>query len=561
VPSKTIKRGNRVRVLAGERMPVDGTVIEGHGAVDESMVTGEPVPQEKEPESKVIGGTLNVNSDLVVRADKVGEETMLSQILRIVRDAQGSKPAIQRIADAVAGVFVPCVLVWSVAVLAVWLSLGLTDSYPASWRGSGANSSSMMDGGGASSNGSEPPGATSFAFSFFISAVVIACPCALGLATPTAVMVGTGVGAKHGVLIKGGPTLEAARSVDCVLLDKTGTLTTGRMRVTGVQTTNIMDKFEDQIVRQLLGTVESRSTHPIAKCLAAHFGTLQPPFELATKVLRGAGLTGVINVDSCTCIACNCVYKNSSLDVIVGSLKLMQDNGFVVDDTINQFVETSHAEGRTVIMMAVDGMVRIGVALADEPKSESALLVRELKRRGIRVAMVTGDNEHAANRVAAAVGIDPDSVFANQLPQDKSEVVKRLQEEGYHVAFVGDGVNDSPALAQANVGIALGAGTEVAIEAADAVLVRNRLVDILTFFDLSDKTVTRIHLNFVWAFGYNIIALPFASGVFFPVLKWQLPPVAAGIAMIASSLTVLCSSLLLQWFTPMVLDEDHSNKE
>jgi len=363
-------------------------------------------------------------------------------------------------------------------------------------------------------------------------------------------MVGIGLAATFGCLIKGGPTLEAARSITMMLFDKTGTLTTGHLRVTGfITAAEDTARYTERIIQQLLGTIESRSTHPIAKALTRRFGTLLPPYELTTEVLRGAGMSAVLTVEQCRCgPSCNCIYKARAVDVLVGSVKLMRDRGVAVPPRVEEFVARSLEQGRTIIAMAAEGQLRICVALADEPKPESAAVVRALRARNIKVAMVSGDNPQACRRVATAIGIDPDTcVFAQQLPADKAEVVRRLQQdEGERCAFVGDGVNDSPALSTASVGIAMGAGTEVAIEAADAVLVRNSLPDILTLLDVSDKTVNRIRLNFVWALGYNLVALPFASGVFFPLLLWQMPPIMAGAAMVVSSLTVLASSLLLR---------------
>lgn len=531
-----------VRVLAGDRIPVDGVIIDGSSDVDEQMVTGESIPKHKKPGDGVVGGTLNITSTILVRAEKVGEETMMAQVLRIVQEAQNSKPAVQRIADKVAMYFVPFVLLFSMGTLTVWMALGILNWYPSDWLGHGEG---------------QPSSIVSFAFNFFISTVVVACPCAVGLATPTAIMVGTGVGAKNGVLVKGGTTFEVVRKVDCVVLDKTGTITKGQMEVVDVSATSASTSTPEgeALARRLVGMVEAQSNHPIAKAVQAHLlaelktipDDSPTQYEVRETLTHGGkGIEGVVRVTGTS----SCTASSEDYHVLAGNLSLLRAAGITVNDDVLELIHKRQSHGLTTVVAAINDSVCLVVGLADTPKREAQGVIQRLKKAGIQIMMVTGDNAVVASNIAEEVGIERENVRAEALPTTKAAIVQELQSHGHRVMFVGDGINDSPALAQADVGVALGAGTEVAIEAADAVLVRNSLVDLLNLQSLSRITVQRIYLNFLWAVVYNIFMLPFASGMLYPFLHVQLPPVIAGAAMMLSSLNVLLSSLSIRCFSP-----------
>lgn len=541
VPSAMLTVGMKCRVLAADRIPVDGVVVSGSTEIDEQLVTGESVPRVVCSGDAVTGGSLNLTHTTTVEATRVGEDTTLSHILRIVQDAQSAKPAIQRVADAIAGVFVPCVVGFAMAVLVVWTVLGVMDAYPESWR-----------------SGESP---FVFAFSYFVATVVVACPCALGLAAPTAVMVGTGVGATNGVLIKSGALLEVASSVTCVVFDKTGTLTKGSLQVVSSE---VADTIEPDVARLAVAAVEELSLHPIARAVHTFImASLPSSANIAHEAVDcethpGHGVTATVHLRRQGA-------PQRSLHVAVGSLAMMEARlatlpadderrrSAAVAPSLAAFVRAQHVEGRTTVVAAIDGTPCVAFGLEDGLKEEGRAVVTYLQRNSVRVLMVTGDHADVAKHMAREAGIqDPDkNVFAGVLPQNKASIVRDLQESGLRVAFVGDGINDSPALAQADVGVALGAGTEIAIDAADVVLMRSSLVDLCTLFKLSSKTVRRIKANFVWALGYNVVMLPFASGVFYPLLGYRLSPIVAGFAMIGSSLTVLSSSLQLRCFTPL----------
>jgi Cu+-exporting ATPase len=527
VPSAALQCGDRVRVLAGDAVPVDGAVCTGTSDVDERMLTGESLPRSVRAGDRVVGGTTNLTAAIVVEATKVGEETVLSQILRIVSDAQTSKPAIQKIADAIAGVFVPCVIGYSLAVLAVWLALGVLDRYPREWR-----------------RGQDP---VAFAFSYFAATVVAACPCALGLATPTALMVGTGVGASNGILIKSGETLEIARRTTCVVFDKTGTITKGTLRVAEA---HFMAQPSDARARSIIAAVEAQSTHPVAAAVVRHLlrgqgsgegddGSTLEVLEVTTH--SGSGVVARVLVG-----------EASELVVHVGSLRFLHSEGVSVSVEDERLVSSIHLAGSTTVCAAIGRTLVAVFGVEDEVKEEAADVVGYLRRNhNMLVMMVSGDHRLVVDRVAELVGIGSRHAEAETSPAAKAAIVRRLQEQGHVVAFVGDGINDSPALAQSDVGAAIGAGTDVAIDAASVVLCRSNLVDLLTFLKLSSSTVWRIRANFFWAFAYNMVMLPFASGVLYPALHWQLPALVAGVAMICSSLCVLGSSLLLYSFEPV----------
>eukprot|EP00796_Vickermania_ingenoplastis_P011901 gene11902-8185_t len=551
VPYATITEGAHLRVLAGDRVPVDGSIVEGLTEIDEQMV---------------VGGTLNVGGAIVIRAEKVGEDTMLANILRIVQDAQSSKPAVQRIADRMAMYFVPTVLVIALATLVTWLVLGATNAYPEWYRG-------------------EP--------AFFIATVVAACPCALGLATPTAIMVGAGVGARNGVLVKSAAVLEAVHKATCVVFDKTGTLTTGKLTVVeeaypsesvsgdfnlesigsqGVSNDNI--KF----VRVIMKAVEERSNHPAAMAVASalereawaagedkHIWSIAETMEVITH--HGEGLQARVRLASSSSnekavaedgLREPSYYREASGDVhevLVGNMRLLNRFGIEVSASTAPYIEAERSLGRTLVFGVIDEKLRAVFSLSDVPKPEARGVVAALQDLGLRTMVVTGDHQTAAEYVAASVGIPSNCVHADVLPVDKASIVRQAQADGYRVVFVGDGINDGPALVQADVGVALGAGTEVAIEAADAVLIRDSLVDLLNLRDLSTLTVRRVYGNFVWAIGYNLVMLPLASGALFPAIHRTLPPLLAGLAMVCSSLCVLLSSLSIRCFSPRKLKD------
>ena len=527
-----VQQGDVLKVVPGAKVPVDGAVVFGHSSTDESMVTGESMPVNKEVGSTVIGGTINQHGVLHVRADRVGADSALAQITRLVEDAQSNKAPIQAIADKISAYFVPVVVLIAVLSFVVWISLAYT-VVPDDW---------IPDG----------QGRFLFALIFFMTVLVIACPCALGLATPTAVMVGTGLGAMHGVLIKGGAALEKAYKVNAIIFDKTGTLTYGKPVVTDVMAFGGDGAWTDARFLTYLGSAEASSEHPLGRCIYEHVQRLAGDEGSAVAVLPAAEFEAVPGR------GLQCVVEGHR--VFVGNRKGMAASGAApVSAATNEQLEALENEGKTVMMMSVDGVVVGSIAVADTIKPESRQVVRMLEEMGTEVWMVTGDNRRTAQAIAKQAGIK--NVFAEVMPADKAEKVKELQAKPRHadtkprkdgsvqgkvVAMVGDGVNDSPALAQADVGIAIGAGTDIAMEAADVVLMKSDLLDVLTSMDISRRTFRRIKLNFVFAFGYNILGIPIAAGLFFPLFKAHLPPWIAGLAMALSSVSVVGSSLLLK---------------
>ncbi|NNG38124.1 copper-translocating P-type ATPase [Flexivirga sp. ID2601S] len=490
IPVQDVAVGDLFVVRPGEKIAADGEVEQGTSAVDNSAMTGESVPAEVQPGSPVTGGAVNAGGRLVIRATRVGADTALAQLGRLVEQAQAGKAQVQRLADRVSAVFVPVVLGLAALTFAGWLVLG---------------------------------GSTVTAFTAAVAVLVIACPCALGLATPTALLVGSGRGAQLGLLIKGPEVLENTRTVDTVLLDKTGTVTTGRMGVADV--IPAAGESRDQVLA-LAGALEHASAHPIAQAIATaaeEAGPLAPveSFEDAA----GLGVSGVVDGHA----------------VVVGRPKLLQDWGIHLPDTLLRQMYDAERAGATVVAVGWDGAARGLVAVEDRIKPTSAEAVRRLRSLGLRPVLLTGDNETVARAVADRVGID--EVIAGVLPADKAAVVRRLQEQGRVVAMVGDGVNDAAALAQADLGIAMGTGTDVAIEASDLTIVRGDLVGAADAIRLSRSTLRTIKSNLVWAFGYNVAAIPLA-------MSGRLGPMAAGFAMALSSVFVVLNSLRLRRFAP-----------
>ncbi|GJU54434.1 copper-transporting ATPase RAN1-like protein isoform X1 [Tanacetum coccineum] len=524
-----IQPGDILKIVPGSKVPVDGFVVSGSSYVNESMVTGESAPVFKETNSLVIGGTINLHGSLHVQATKIGSDTVLSQIISVVETAQMSKAPIQKFADFAASIFVPTVVGMSMMTFIVWFFSGVLGAYPQDWIPQNGN---YFD----------------FALMFSISVVVVACPCALGLATPTAVMVATGVGANNGVLIKGGDALERAQNIRYVLFDKTGTLTQNKAAVTTVKVFTGMDRGE---FLTLVASAEVNSEHPISKAIleyARHFHFFELPSITKDSQYESNDqkMTGWLfdTSDFCAIPGRGVQCDINDKQILVGNRSLLAEKGVTVPADVENFLVDLEENAKTGILVAYDSELIGVVGVADPLKREAAIVVEGLFKMGVRSIMVTGDNWRTAKAVAREAGIQ--DVRAEVMPAGKADVIRSFQKDGSMVAMVGDGINDSPALAAADVGMAIGAGTDIAIEAADYVLMKNSLEDVITAIDLSRKTFARIRLNYVFAMAYNIVAIPVSAGVLFPWLKIMLPPWVAGACMALSSVCVVCSSLLLR---------------
>jgi Cu+-exporting ATPase len=496
VPLDQVQVGDRLRVRPGDSVPVDGVVLDGRSAVDESMVTGEAMPVEKGPDAKVIGGTINGTGGLVIRADKIGSDTMLARIVRMVAEAQRSRAPIQRLADVVSSWFVPAVIVVAIAAFAAWMIWG-------------------------------PPPSFAYALVAAVSVVIIACPCALGLATPMSIMVGVGKGATAGVLIKNAEALERFEKVDTLVVDKTGTLTEGKPRVVAVVAA---DGFDDATVLSLSASLERSSEHPLAAAIVAAAKerdlAAQEVAEFAS--VTGKGVSGRVG----------------GRQVAVGNAKLMGDLGIASSD-IEARADELRRDGATTMFVAADGRLVGLVAVADPVKATTPAALESLRAGGMRIVMLTGDNRTTAQAVAARLGIS--EVEAEVLPEQKNAVVRRLRSEGRVVAMAGDGVNDAPALAEADVGVAMGTGTDVAMQSAGVTLVKGDLAGIARARALSRATMRNIRQNLVLAFVYNALGIPLAAGVLYPTFGLLLSPVVAAAAMSLSSVSVIGNALRLRW--------------
>ncbi|XP_077240235.1 putative copper-transporting ATPase HMA5 [Tasmannia lanceolata] len=513
IDSRLIQKNDVIKVIPGEKVASDGFVIWGQSHVNESMITGEARPVAKRKGDSVIGGTLNENGVLHIQATYVGSESALSQIVLLVESAQMAKAPVQKFADHISKYFVPLVIILSVSTWLAWFLAGKFHGYPKSWIPSSMDSFQL-------------------ALQFGISVMVIACPCALGLATPTAVMVGTGVGASQGVLIKGGQALERAHKVDCIVFDKTGTLTVGKPVVVStrlLKTMVLCDFYE------LVAATEVNSEHPLAKAIVEYAKKFREDDE--NNIWPEAR-----DFHSITGHGVKATVQNK--EIIVGNKSLMSDCGIPIPVDADEILIETEEMAQTGIIVSINGEVVGIIAISDPLKPGAQDVISILKSMNVRSIMVTGDNWGTAKSIAKEVGID--TVIAEAKPDQKAEKVKELQMSGLSVAMVGDGINDSPALVAADVGMAIGAGTDIAIEAADIVLMKSNLEDVITAIDLSRKTFSRIRLNYIWALGYNILGIPIAAGVLFPATGFRLPPWLAGAAMAASSVSVVCCSLLLK---------------
>jgi P-type Cu+ transporter len=514
IPLGEVIVGDVVRVRPGQKIPVDGVIIDGESSVDESMVTGESIPADKAKGDTVVGATINKTGTFTFTAAKVGGQTMLAQIIKLVQEAQGSKAPIQRIADAISSYFVPVVLILAVATFVVWYNFGPADK------------------------------AVLFAILNTVAVLIIACPCAMGLATPTAIMVGTGKGAEHGILIKDAESLETAHKINTIVFDKTGTLTMGKPEVTDVLATSAIlsepGESKDPLnnkeasakneVLRLAASIEKGSEHSLAEAIVKAAEAKQLQLNAVEKffAIPGHGVEGIVG----------------GAKILFGNRRLMEREKIVINGEQNNQITKLENDGKTVMMLAVDGALSGLIAVADVIKDTAKDGLAALKALGIEVAMITGDNQRTAAAIGAKLGIA--RVLAEVLPDEKEAEVKKIQAEGKVVAMVGDGINDAPALAAADVGIAMGSGTDVAIEAADITLINKDLRSVAAAVVLSQKTMRTIKLNLFWAFAYNIILIPVAMGALYPLFKILLNPIFASVAMATSSISVVSNSLFLK---------------
>jgi len=498
VPVENVVRGDLVVVRPGEKIPVDGVIQEGRSSIDESMLTGESIPVEKQAGDEVIGATINKSGSFTFKATKVGAETALAQIVRLVEEAQGSKAPVQRLADKVASVFVPAVIGAAVATFIIWYFWG-------------------------------PVPALTYAVLNFVAVLIVACPCSLGLATPTAIMVGTGKGAEMGVLIKDAQSLERAHKITAIVFDKTGTLTRGKPQVTDVIPAGGGSREE---LLHVVGSIEKASEHPLAEAVVAYAQSsgigLDKPDDF--EAIAGSGV----------------VARFNGKQALLGNARFLTERGIDVS-SLEEESEKLSLEGKTVIYAALEGKPLGAIALADTLKEHSVEAVSMLKDMGLEVIMLTGDNKRTAKAIAEQAGVD--RALSEVAPGGKAEEIKRLQEEGHVVAMVGDGINDAPALAQADIGIAIGAGTDVAMEASDVTLVKEDLRSVVSAIKLSRRTMRTIKQNLFWAFVYNSIGIPIAAGILYPAFGILLKPVFAALAMAFSSVSVVSNSLRLKRFS------------
>ncbi|MDR0569111.1 MAG: heavy metal translocating P-type ATPase [Spirochaetaceae bacterium] len=512
IPIDEVMPGDIIAVKPGSKIPVDGAITEGTASIDESMLTGESMPIDKKPGDTVYGATINVNGAIRFKAEKVGGDTALAQIIKLVEDAQGSKAPIAQMADIVSGYFVPIVCLIALTAGTAWFA---------------ASSAGLV---------SLPAGksAAEFSLTIFISVLVIACPCALGLATPTAIMVATGKGAENGILIKGGEALETAHKISTIVFDKTGTLTEGKPEVTDIVRSGQETPDSEEGFLKIIASVEKGSEHPLGQAIlreAERRGIALLP-AARFKALTGLGVEADI-------------VQERTIAVLIGNRKLMEDRGISLAE-LETVSDRLASEGKTPMYAAFDGKSAGIVAVADVLKKSSKQAVERLHKMGVEVAMITGDNRKTAAAIAREAGIN--RTLAEVLPQDKSAEVKKLQAEGRVVAMVGDGINDAPALAQADVGIAIGSGTDVAMESADIVLMRSDLMDVPTAITLSRRTIRTIKQNLFWAFGYNVLGIPVAAGALYLLGGPLLNPIFAAAAMSMSSVSVLTNALRLKRF-------------
>ncbi len=507
IPIEDVLVNDIIVVKPGEKIPVDGEVIDGSSYVDESMITGEPIPRLKKRGDTIVGGTLNKNSIIKFKATKIGKDTILAQIIRLVEEAQGSKPPVQRIADRVVTYFIPTVLSIAILTFIIWyVVLDYT---------------------------------LLFALTRLISVLVIACPCALGLATPTAVTVGIGRSAELGVLIKNGEALEISEKLTTIIFDKTGTLTKGMPEVTDVVTTG-MDERE---LLKIAANVEHNSQHPLAEAVVHKAQEDGLEFEEARgfDTVEGKGVKALVD----------------GKEVLIGNRVFLDEKNIVISKDIEEKIAQFEDQGKTVALVAIDKHMGGVIAIADTLKKTTSQAIKELKKSKLKVVMITGDNTRTAQAVAKQIGVE--TVLAEVLPQDKAAEVKRLQEAGEVVAFVGDGINDAPALAQADVGIAIGSGTDVAIESGEIVLIQDDLMDAAAAVQLGRKVMTRIKQNLFWAFAYNTALIPIAAGLLYPLARITFRPEFAGLAMAMSSVTVVTLSLMLKGYIPPAKRETRRN--